>query len=97
VIHYNDLHCINISDNQTKTILLIIKIVIAIFEGYGTLYTFCDKEEFEDTKEAINIRKSKKDRQHYGQRKKTQGLTTISKTLHRKLNIEQHEPSQTRG
>ena len=28
------------------------------------------KEEFEDTKEIIRIRKSKKDRQHNGQKKK---------------------------
>jgi hypothetical protein len=28
------------------------------------------KEEFEDTKEAIRIRKLKKDRQHNGQKKK---------------------------
>ena len=29
-----------------------------------------DYEEFEDTKRAIGIRKSKKDRQHNGQKKK---------------------------
>ena len=34
-------------------------------------------EEFEDTKEGIRIRKSKKDRQHNGQ--KTKGQTTIYK------------------
>jgi len=48
------------------------------------------KEEFEDTKEIIRIRKSKKDRQHNGQTKKEQ--TMIYKTIHRKLKIEQHEP-----
>jgi hypothetical protein len=31
----------------------------------------CSKEEFEDTKGVIRIRKAKKDRQHNGQNKKT--------------------------
>jgi hypothetical protein len=44
-----------------------------------------DKDEFEDTKGVIRIRKSKKDRQHNDQKKK-------EKKLHRKLKIEQHEP-----
>ena len=43
------------------------------------------KDEFEDTKGVIRIRKSKKNRQHNGQKKKHY-------TLHRKLKIEQHEP-----
>jgi len=30
-------------------------------------------------------------------RKSTKGQTTISKTLHRKLKIEQHEPTKIRG
>ena len=30
-------------------------------------------------------------------RKRTKGLTMISNTLHRKLNIEQHEPYKNRG
>jgi len=35
----------------------------------------------------------KKNRQHNGQKKeKTKKQTTIYKTLHRKLKIEQHEP-----
>ena len=38
-------------------------------------------EEFEDTKGVIRIRKSKKDRQHNGPKKKsTKGQTTIYKT-----------------
>jgi hypothetical protein len=41
-------------------------------------------EEFEDTKGAIRIGTSKKDRQHNAQ-------TTIYKTLRRKQKIEQHE------
>jgi len=38
------------------------------------------KEESEDTKGVIRIRKSKKDRQHNDQRKSTKGQTTIYKT-----------------
>jgi len=38
----------------------------------------------------IRIRKSKKDRQQKGKRKK--GQTMINKTLHKKLKIEQDEP-----
>jgi hypothetical protein len=59
------------------------------------------QEEFEDIKEVIKIRKSKKDKQHndhgqqkkdiqhndYGQQKKDKRTTTIYKTLHRKLKI----------
>jgi hypothetical protein len=47
------------------------------------------QEEFEDTKGAIIIRESKKDRQHNGQQKKDRRIYT---TLHKKLMIEQHEP-----
>ena len=49
---------------------------------------FNSQERFEDTKGVIRICKSK-DRQHNGQKKK--GQTTIYKTLHKKLKIEQHE------
>ena len=44
----------------------------------------------EDTKGVIRSRKSKKETQHNGQKKK--GQATIYKTLHRKLKIEQKEP-----
>jgi len=37
-------------------------------------------KEFEDTKAAIRIRKSKKTRQRNGHRKRTKGQTTIYKT-----------------
>jgi hypothetical protein len=50
------------------------------------------EEEFEDTKGVIRIRKSKKDRQHNGQKKKYKRQTTVYKTLHIKLKIEKHEP-----
>jgi hypothetical protein len=38
------------------------------------------KEEFEDTKGAIIIRISKKNRQHNAKRKSTKGQTTMNKT-----------------
>jgi len=41
----------------------------------------------------IRIRKSMKDRQHNGRKKRTKGQTTIYKTLHRKVKIEQHKPN----
>jgi len=37
-------------------------------------------EEFDDTKEVIRIRKSKKDGQHNDQKKRTKWQTTIYKT-----------------
>jgi hypothetical protein len=39
-------------------------------------YIWFNKEEFEDTKGAIRIRKSKKDRQHNGQKKKDKQRST---------------------
>jgi len=48
-------------------------------------------EQFEDTKVITRSRKSKKDRQHDGQ--KGQSMTYIS--LHRKLRIEHHEPGSS--
>jgi hypothetical protein len=50
-----------------------------------------NEKRFEDTKVVISRRKSKKDRQHNGQKNKTKGQTTIYKSLHRKLKIKQHE------
>ena len=55
-------------------------------------------EKFEDTKEVIRIRKSKKDRQYNGQKKKKRKLQpTIYKTLHRQQTIEQHESHSKPG
>jgi hypothetical protein len=54
--------------------------------------TFFYTKIFEDTKGESRIRKSKKDRQHNGQKKIDKGQTTIYKTLHRKLKTEQHKP-----
>ena len=45
--------------------------------------------KFEDAKGVIRRRKSKKNRQHNGQKKKDKHRYTY---LHRKLKIEQHEP-----
>ena len=55
-------------------------------------YIFFTNKEFENTTEAIRIRKSKKDEQHNGQMKKGKRTNNIWKTLHRKLKIEPHEP-----
>ena len=40
----------------------------------------------------IRSRKSKKDSEYNGQKKKDKGQTIMYKTLHRKLKIEQREP-----
>ena len=53
------------------------------------------KEEFEDTKGVIRIRKSKKNRKQKTQWPKEKGQTTIYKTLHRKLMIKQDETPLT--
>ena len=50
------------------------------------------REEFEDTKGVIINRKWKKARQH-----KEKGQTTIYKTLHRTLKIEQHQSTENPG
>jgi hypothetical protein len=42
----------------------------------------CPKEEFEDTKRVIRIRKSITDKQHNGQRKKDKQLSTKHYTEH---------------
>jgi hypothetical protein len=46
------------------------------------------KEEFEDTKGAIRIRISKKNRQHYGQKKKYKRTNNDLQNIHIKLKIE---------
>jgi hypothetical protein len=46
------------------------------------------KEEFEDTKGAIRIRISKKNRQHNGQKKKYNRTNNDQKNIHNKLKIE---------
>ena len=49
-------------------------------------------EEFEDTKGAIRIRISKKNRQHNGQKKKHKRTNNNLQNIHIKQKIEQHEP-----
>ena len=46
------------------------------------------QEEFEDTKGVIRIRKSKKDRQHNGQKKKYERTYNDLQNIHIKLKIE---------
>jgi hypothetical protein len=46
------------------------------------------KEEFEDTKGVIRIRKSKKDRQHNGQKKNDKRTNNDLQNIHIKLKIE---------
>ena len=58
---------------------------------YITFILF-QQEKFEDTKGVIRSRKSqKKHTTQWSKEKSTKGQTTIYKTLHRKLKIEQHE------
>jgi hypothetical protein len=45
-------------------------------------------EEFEDTKEVIRIRKSKKDIQHNGQKKKDKGTNNNLQNIHIILKIQ---------
>jgi len=52
------------------------------------------EEKFEDTKGVFWSRKSKKDRQHNGQKKWTKGQTTINTSLLRNLNM---NPTENRG
>jgi len=46
------------------------------------------KEEFEDTKGAIRIRISKKNRQHKGQKKKYKRTNNDLQNIHKKLKID---------
>jgi hypothetical protein len=50
------------------------------------------EEEFEDTKGIIRIRKSKKDRQHDGQKKKDKRPNNYLENIHIAPKIELHEP-----
>jgi len=54
-------------------------------------------EEFEDTKGVVRIRKSKKDRQHTGQQKRTKGQTTIYKTYNKNYRSSNTYPTKNRG
>jgi hypothetical protein len=50
--------------------------------------TFTKEEEFEDTKGVIRIRKSKKNRQHNGQKKNYKRTNNDQQNIHIKLKIE---------
>jgi hypothetical protein len=52
------------------------------------LYSWLAQEEFEDTKGAIRIRISKKNRQHNGQKKKYKRTNNDLQSMHIKLKIE---------
>ena len=49
------------------------------------------KEEFEGTKRVIRICKSKKNRQHNGQKEKDKRTNNNLQNIHIKLKIEKHE------
>ena len=68
--------------------MLFVIVLFVYFWVKQWMKMFNAQERFEDTKVVIRICKSK-DRQHKGQKKK--GQTTIYKTLHKKLKIEQHQ------
>ena len=55
---------------------------------YIILYQITLQEEFEDTKGVIRIRKSKKNRQHNGQKKKDKRTNNDLQNIHIKLKIE---------
>jgi hypothetical protein len=53
------------------------------------------QEEFEDTREVIRIRKSKKNRQHNGQKKKSKRTNNNLQNIHIKIKNEKHKPTKT--
>ena len=63
-----------------------------LVEGNCTKMITSYKEEFEDTKEVIRFRKSKKNRKHNGQKKKYKKTNNDLQNIHIKLKIEYHEP-----
>jgi hypothetical protein len=78
------LHC-ELINTQNKRYVLILQ--CKSFKPSLCIY----KKKFEDIKGVIRTRKSMKDRQSYCQKKKDK-VAMIYKPLHRKLNIEEHEP-----
>jgi hypothetical protein len=61
------------------------------------MYIMFPEEEFEDTKGIIRIRKSKKDRQHDGQKKKDKRTHNYLENIHITLKIELHESHKEPG
>jgi hypothetical protein len=60
------------------------------------MFTYIE-EEFENTKGAIRICISKKNRQHNGQKKKYKRTNNNLQNIHIEQKIEQHEPTKNRG
>ena len=56
------------------------------------MYIMLPEEGFEDTKGIIRIRKSKKDRQHDGQKKTDKRTHNYLENIYIALKIELHEP-----
>jgi len=67
---------------MTSNLILIVLELTAITEH------ICLEEEFEDTKGAIRIRTSKKNRQHNDQKKKYKRTNNDLQNIHIKLKIE---------
>ena len=66
---------------------------ILVKKIYNPSNKFCYlQKEFEDTKEAIIIRISKKNRQHTCQQKNNRGTNNDLQNIHIKLKIDKHEP-----
>jgi len=65
---------------------------ISLFYDAECKYIMLPKEEFEDTKGVIRIRKSKKNGQHNGQKNKDKRTYSDLENIHIKLKIELHEP-----
>jgi len=55
---------------------------------------FSIQEEFEDTKGVIRIRKSKRDRQHNGQKKKNKRTNNNLQNITQKINDRATEPQK---
>jgi len=55
------------------------------------------EEEFEDTKGVIRIRKSKKNRQHNGQKKKYKRTNNDLQNIYIKLRSSNRNPTKNRG
>ena len=68
---------------QSWIFLACFTVVVGLLLGF-----FCIQEEFEDTKGAIRIRISKRNRQHNGEKKKDKRTYNDLQNIHIKLKIE---------
>jgi hypothetical protein len=62
------------------------------YMSHRFLTTCLIQEEFEDTKRVIRVFKSKKDRQHNGQKKNDKSTNNDIQNIHIKLMIDKYEP-----